>query len=105
MDAKGKTVSFHEADPDYLANTSSCWLLRPEDYWYGFDDREAGYCLLDPAKVHVTTPGINVGIVMAEQGILTYVFEKYLFNRDIPTLKTVDFSILILFSSGITRSQ
>lgn len=105
IDAEGKTLSFHEADPDYLASTPSCWLLNPSDSWHGFSNLEDDYCLLDPTKVHITTPGVNIDAGLAEKGIPAYVLSQYLINRKIVASKIADFSILILFSLGITKSK
>lgn len=59
IDKKGNAVPFHQADPAYLVNTPSCWTLKPGDAWHGFEDLEEDYCLLDPIKVNITTPGVK----------------------------------------------
>ena len=34
------------------------WVLHPGDTWHGFGDIEDGYCMLDPIKVSIVTPGV-----------------------------------------------
>ena len=33
-------------------------MLHPGEDWHGFGDIEDGYCMLDPIKVSVVTPGV-----------------------------------------------
>lgn len=59
-DAEGKKIAFRLANPEYLATEPECWVLHPNDAWHGFGDIEDGYCMLDPIKVSITTPGIGL---------------------------------------------
>ena len=101
----GKTVNFWEADEDYLSKTSSCWTLRPNEAWHGFGDLEENYCMLDPIKVTITTPGMNRMGEIEEWGIPASVLTSYLDANGIIVEKTQDFTILFLFSMGITRGK
>ena len=54
----GKKVRFEDASPEQLASDPDCWVLHPGDTWHGFGDLEDGYCMLDPIKVSILTPGV-----------------------------------------------
>src|SRR5947207_5097118 len=54
----GRKIAFEDASPEFLARDAPAWVLDPNDAWHGFGDLEDGYCMLDPVKVSVVTPGI-----------------------------------------------
>ena len=54
---KGKKVAFADASPEFLATEPDAWVLHPGETWHGFGDLEDGYCMLDPIKVSIVTPG------------------------------------------------
>ena len=43
---------------EQLATDPDCWVLHPGETWHGFGDLEDGYCMLDPIKVSIVTPGV-----------------------------------------------
>jgi arginine decarboxylase len=98
-------VGFAEAPAALLAEAQSCWMLEPGAAWHGFPALEPGYCMLDPIKVTIATPGIDAGGVLAETGIPGPVLTAYLAERGIIAEKTTNFSILFLFSIGVTRGK
>jgi arginine decarboxylase len=92
--------------PDVLLETEpSCWSLEPREAWHGFGGLDAGYCLLDPTKVTLTTPGIDAAGHLAETGIPAPVASSYLDNHRVEVEKTGDYSLLVLFSIGTTRGK
>lgn len=101
----GEEVHFHTADEALLASEPECWVLKPNAAWHGFGDIEAGYCMLDPIKVSITTPGILPGGGMSQQGIPAVVLSAYLDRQGIVVEKTTDFTILFLFSIGVTKGK
>lgn len=101
----GTTVPFWQADEDYLATSPHCWVLRPGESWHGFGELEANYCMLDPIKVTVTTPGMNRKGGLEDWGIPASVLTAYLDTDGIVVEKTQDFTILFLFSIGITKGK
>ncbi|KPN90573.1 arginine decarboxylase [Pseudomonas nunensis] len=101
----GQTVPFHIVDEALLASDPACWVLKPNAAWHGFGDIEDGYCLLDPIKVSITTPGILPGGAMSELGIPAQVVTAYLDRQGIVVEKTTDFTILVLFSIGVTKGK
>jgi len=103
--AGGKKVAFEEADPQQLATDPECWVLHPNDTWHGFGDLEDGYCMLDPIKVSVVTPGVADRGGLEQSGIPANLVTAYLHYRGVEVEKTTDFTILFLFSIGITKGK
>jgi arginine decarboxylase len=101
----GKRVRFEAATPELLATNPDCWVLHPGDTWHGFDGLEDGYCMLDPIKVSVVTPGVAVNGGLDSWGIPATLVTAYLHRRGIEVEKTTDFTILFLFSIGITKGK
>jgi len=105
VQADGKTVAFHAADPAYLKTEPYCWVLHPNEVWHGFGNIEDGYCMLDPIKVSVLTPGMGDDGELLDSGIPACVLTAYLGRQGIVVENTTDFTILFLFSIGITRGK
>jgi lysine decarboxylase/arginine decarboxylase len=101
---KKKKYAFHEAPPELLAEDPSAWVLHPDADWHGFDDLEDGYCMLDPIKVSVVTPGMTKK-GYAKTGIPAGILTSYLGAKGIVPEKTTDFTVLFLFSIGITKGK
>jgi arginine decarboxylase len=105
-DAKtGAKVAFVEASPEWLATDPNAWVLHPGDGWHGFGDLEDGYCMLDPIKVSVLTPGVQDDGTLGNQGFPATLLTAYLDARGIVVEKTSDFAVLFLFSIGITKAK
>jgi arginine/lysine/ornithine decarboxylase len=79
--------------------------LHPGESWHGFDGLEDGYCMLDPIKVSVITPGVAVSGGLDKWGIPATLVTAYLHRRGVEVEKTTDFTILFLFSIGITKGK
>lgn len=101
----GRVLPFHEAPEELLVTDPLCWILKPGEAWHGFGDIEDGYCMLDPIKVSVTTPGVVNGGGLAPVGIPASILTAYLDEQGIVVEKTTDFTILFLFSLGITKGK
>jgi arginine/lysine/ornithine decarboxylase len=102
---KGKKVPFAAASPEFLATDPDAWVLHPGDSWHGFGDLEDGYCMLDPIKVSILTPGVAEKGGLAKSGIPATLITAYLHRRGVEVEKTTDFTILFLFSIGITKGK
>ncbi len=96
---------FAEAPDELLAREPSCWTLDPGAEWHGFGDVEPGYCLLDPIKVTITTPGVDAAGNMADHGIPAQVVTHFLSEQRIEIEKTGDYTFLLLFSIGMTKGK
>ena len=101
----GKKVRFEDASPEQLASDPDCWVLHPGETWHGFGDLEDGYCMLDPIKVSIVTPGVADKGGLDKRGIPATLLTSYLHNRGVEVEKTTDFTILFLFSIGITKGK
>jgi len=100
-----KLIEFADAPVDLLAGNPSCWVLHPGEAWHGFSGLPDGYCMLDPIKVTVLTPGVNDDGSPAERGIPAAVVVKFLDTKGIVNEKSGDYNILFLFSMGVTKGK
>lgn len=105
--ATGKSFSFEDAPVSLLSQDQQCWQLKPEDKWHGFaaEDLADTDSMLDPVKVTITCPGINTDGQYEAQGIPGYLITKFLDDRRIEIARTGDYTVLILFSVGITKGK
>ena len=101
----GKKVAFADASPDLLCRDPDAWVLHPGDAWHGFGDLEDGYCMLDPIKVSIVTPGVADDGELDTRGIPATLVTAYLHRRGVEVEKTTDFMVLVLFSIGITKGK
>ena len=100
---------FEVWQPDAMAKSPSAdtagWVLKPGDKWHGFDNLAESHVLVDPIKVTFLTPGLAADGAMQQQGIPAAVVTKFLSARRIEIEKTGLYSILVLFSMGITKGK
>lgn len=101
----GKTMRFQDAPDSLLVTNPDAWVLHPGDSWHGFADLEDGYCMLDPIKVSIVTPGKSRDGRLEKRGIPASIVGAYLNAHGIVQEKTSDFTILFLFSIGITKGK
>ena len=97
--------NFEDADPQVLCTTPECWVLKPRAKWHGFEKMTKDYCLLDPIKVNLITPGIAVDGTMHDIGIPASIVTSFLDSWSIVVEKTGDYTMLFLFSMGITKGK
>jgi arginine/lysine/ornithine decarboxylase len=101
----GQSIPFEEATEDSLVFHADPWILHPDETWHGFTDLEDGFALLDPIKVSVITPGVACDGSMADWGVPAEIVTAYLDNEGIQVEKTTDYTILFLFTIGITKGK
>jgi arginine decarboxylase len=94
-----------DADPSVLATDPNAWVLHPGERWHGFGEIEDSYCMLDPIKVSVVTPGVAEAGGLDADGIPATLVTAYLHRRGIEVEKTTDFTLLFLFSIGVTKGK
>jgi len=97
-------IPFAELDPEVLHH-SEAWILKPDANWHGFGDLGADYCMLDPIKATVLTPGQTLTGEMENSGIPAPLVSSFLSSRGIVVEKTEPYSILVLFSLGVTKGK
>jgi arginine decarboxylase len=103
--ASGIQYGFAEAPDELLATEPACWQLENEAPWHGFGVLPDGFCLLDPIKVTITMPGIDVGGTFARRGIPAQIVTLFLDEQRIEIEKTGDYIMLVLFSIGMTKGK
>jgi arginine decarboxylase len=103
--ASGIKYSFAEAPDDLLATEPGCWTLQPDAPWHGFGAVTDGFCMLDPIKVTITTPGMDVTGAFADRGIPAQILTLFLDQQRIEVEKTGDYILLVLFSIGMTKGK
>ncbi|WP_249019175.1 Orn/Lys/Arg decarboxylase N-terminal domain-containing protein [Conexibacter sp. S30A1] len=84
---------------------AALWSLGPGERWHGYTDPGDGHVLLDPLKVTILTPGVQESGRMAEHGIPAALLSRFLDERGIVVEKTGSYSLLVLFSLGITKGK
>jgi len=100
-----KKIVFEDAPFRLLRDDPSAWILNPGDAWHGFSGLTPGYCMLDPIKVTIITPGIRGDGSLAQWGIPAAIVEKFLETRGIVCEKVGDYTLLFLFSLGVTQGK
>jgi len=105
-DPKTKKKSpFGEAPLGMLRDNPSCWVLHPGEKWHGFEGLPDDYCMLDPIKVTIITPGVKDDGSLGTWGIPAAVVVRFLDTRGIMNEKSGDYTILFLFSIGNTKGK
>jgi arginine decarboxylase len=81
--ANDQIFRFEDAPDSLLSQSASCWALKPGEEWHGFNDADIAndYCLLDPTKVTILTPGINANGQLADWGIPAAILTAFLDSR------------------------
>jgi arginine decarboxylase len=103
--ASGKRMPFADAPAELLRGTPECWVLHPGESWHGFGPIEDGWCMLDPTKAGILTPGMGDDGTLGEWGVPATLLTAYLGRHGIVPSRTTDHIVLCLFSVGITRGK
>jgi arginine/lysine/ornithine decarboxylase/CheY-like chemotaxis protein len=99
-----KRVPFHEAQANVLTSDPNAWVMHPGDDWHGFDTLPDDYCMLDPIKVSIVTPGVGK-TGLEKTGIPATLVTAYLDRHGIQVEKTTDFTVLFFFRSVSRRAS
>lgn len=99
LDASGAAVAGDVTrDPGF-------WLIDDSEKWHGYSGVGGGYAMLDPIKVTILTPGMNVDGSLHDWGIPASIVSRFLRNRGIVVEKTGTYSFLVLFSTATTNGK
>ena len=102
----GKKVAFEDARPSSSRRDPECWVLHPGETWHGFGDLEDGYCMLDPIKVSIVTPGVADKGGLDKRGIpATLRHLRTCTTAASRSRRPPTSPILFLFSIGITKGK
>src|SRR6202453_204115 len=103
----GKTYLLEEAADGLLTNRSTACTLKPGEEWHGYQDEDIAddYCMLDPAKVTILSPGVNAQGVFGDWGIPAAILTEFLDGRRVEIARTGDYTVLVLFSVGTSKGK
>jgi arginine decarboxylase len=103
----GQTYLLEEAADGLLTNRSSAWTLKAGEEWHGFQDDDIAddYCMLDPTKVTILTPGVNAQGAVSDWGIPAAILTEFLDGRRVEIARTGDYTVLVLFSVGTSKGK
>jgi arginine decarboxylase len=101
----GLKYAFADAPDELLATDPGCWTLEHDAPWHGFGAMTDRFCMLDPIKVTITMPGMDVTGTFAQRGIPAQIVTMFLDEQRIEIEKTGDYVLLVLFSIGMTRGK
>jgi arginine decarboxylase len=103
--ANGRKVAFEDAPAQLLCQSQEPWVLRRGDKWHGFEDIADDWCMLDPVKVSLLSPGMGDDGKLEKSGVPAALVNAW-FNRFgiVPT-RVTDFQVMFLFSMGITKGK
>jgi arginine decarboxylase len=101
----GRKLPFEDAPAELLTESQEPWILRRGDEWHGFDDIADDWCMLDPIKVSILSPGMGEDGKLEKTGVPAALVNAW-FNRFgiVPT-RVTDFQVMVLFSIGITKGK
>ena len=98
--------NFLEISTDKLATQSKYWSLNASDNWHGFKEVASGQAILDPLKITVITPGIDVKQAKyQDQGIPGPVVAEFLMEQRIIRAKDDLNSLLFLLTPGDSKAE
>jgi len=97
---------FAEISTEELATNSKYWELNSHDKWHGFNKMADGQAMIDPLKITVITPGIDVkGAKYQDTGIPGPVVAEFLMEKRIIRAKDDLNSLLFLLTPGDTKEE
>ena len=98
-------IPFEDVPAERLCRSQEPWILRPGDKWHGFEEVADDWCMLDPIKVSLLSPGMGENGKLEKTGVPAALVNAW-FNRFgiVPT-RVTDFQVMFLFSIGVTRGK
>lgn len=105
IDINGGKQKFEDIPDEYLLNTQHAWLLSTKNNWHGFKDIEDNFIMLDPIKLTLKNPGLNIDGTYDDIGIPSNILSNYMIDRGTVAEKTDTYTLLLLHSIGTTISK
>jgi arginine decarboxylase len=103
--ADGQVYEFADAPRELLTKGQDAWIMRPEDTWHGFDGIAPDWCMLDPIKVSLLSPGMGQDGQLLERGVPAALVNAYFTRFGIVPTRVTDFQIMFIFSIGVTKGK
>lgn len=98
--------NFAEVSTEELATNSKYWELGPDQDWLGFKKMAPGQAMLDPLKITVVTPGVDIKDQSYQStGIPGPVVAQYLMEQGIIRAKDDLNSLLFLLTPGDSQAE
>lgn len=98
--------NFAKIPTEELMTHSEYWNFKHEDSWHGFNQIANGEAMLDPLKITVVTPGIDIKHDRYEEnGIPGAVVSEFLMEKRIIRAKADLNSLLFLLTPGDTEEE
>ncbi|PEG89680.1 ornithine decarboxylase [Lactobacillus sp. UMNPBX7] len=98
--------NFANVSTDELMSDSKYWEMNHGDKWHGFKEMADGQAMIDPSKITVITPGIDVeNAKYQETGIPGPVVAEFLMEKRIIRAKDDLNSLLFLLTPGDTKEE
>ncbi|QQP27722.1 putative ornithine decarboxylase [Lactobacillus ultunensis] len=98
--------NFAEIPTEELATNAKYWNMNKEDNWHGFKKMGNGEAMIDPLKITVKTPGIDVAQAKYEKnGIPGAVVAEFLMENHIIRAKNDLNSLLFLLTPGDSKEE
>ncbi|ALB28020.1 putative ornithine decarboxylase [Companilactobacillus heilongjiangensis] len=98
--------NFANISTDELMSDSKYWEMNHGDKWHGFKEMADGQAMIDPSKITVITPGIDVeNAKYQETGIPGPVVAEFLMEKRIIRAKDDLNSLLFLLTPGDTKEE
>lgn len=119
---KENNLPFQDIPAKALATDQSYWVMKPEDPipenptesavpnendWHGFGDIDPDWAMIDPVKVSILAPGINLWgqLDKTKPGVPAALVNAWLARNGIVPTRTTDFQLMFLFSMGVTKGK
>ena len=98
--------NFAEIPTADLMNEAKYWNMSQDDDWHGFRKMGSGEAMIDPLKITVKTPGIDVKNAKYEEtGIPNAVVAEFLMENHIIRAKNDLNSLLFLLTPGDSQEE
>jgi arginine/lysine/ornithine decarboxylase len=81
------------------------FMLKADATWHGFKQVTKDHAMLDPIKVTILSPGLDIDGKLQARGIPAGLVTRHLWRHGIVVEKTGLYSFLVLFSIGITKGK
>lgn len=94
----------HMYNHENQKNITNCFKLKSTDTWHDFKAQDDNHIFLDPIKVTILTPGITNNAI-SDFGIPANIVAMYLDDHGIILEKTGPYSMLFLFSIGVSTPK
>ena len=102
---KAQTKLFGVWGPETDDLSAESWTLKSKEAWHGFGEIAEGFNRLDPLKVTILNPGLEMDGSFSARGLPAQIVCKYLREKGAIVEKCGLYSAFIMFTIGITRDR